>query len=78
MKLSMVFKEITGKLFRSVQKILITVSLTLVYIFGLGLTLVLALLFNRKIIFSGRKAKNSSWRKAQGYQPDLKDCFRQS
>jgi len=68
----------TGRLFRAVQKILLAVFLVIIYFFGFGLTLALAVLFNPKIIFAGRKNKESSWVRAEGYQPDLEDCLRQS
>jgi hypothetical protein len=71
-------KEITGRLFRAVQKILLAVLLAVIYFFGFGLTLALGALFNRKIIFARRKNKGSSWVRAEGYQPDLEDCLRQS
>ncbi|MDD5196720.1 MAG: hypothetical protein WC937_00310 [Candidatus Omnitrophota bacterium] len=78
MKSRRAFKRAAVKLFRAIQKILLTIFLVLIYIFGFGFTFVLAVLFNRKTIFSGRKNKDSSWLRAQGYRPDLKDCFRQS
>ncbi|MFA4989392.1 MAG: hypothetical protein WC576_01320 [Candidatus Omnitrophota bacterium] len=78
MKSSGAFEKAAVKLFRAIQKILLTIFLVLIYIFGFGFTFVLTVLFNRKTIFSSRKNRDSSWLKAQGYQPDLEDCFRQS
>lgn len=71
-------KRLLQKFVRIIQKILITLSLTVVYFLGLGITLIFIALFNRKIITSPSKDDNTFWVGAEGYQPDIEDSFRQS
>jgi len=71
-------KKILAKLVRVIQKILITVSLILIYFLGFGLTLFFVALFNRKLIYNNFKIKDSSWLDAEGYGPDLEESLRQS
>jgi len=71
-------KKILAKLFRLMQKILITVFLILIYFLGFGITLFFAALFNRKLFYGSLKSKDSSWLKAEGYDPDLEGSLRQS
>jgi len=71
-------KRLLQKFIRIVQKILITLSLTVVYFLGLGITLIFIALFNRKTITGFRKEDFTFWVEAEGYQPDIEDSFRQS
>jgi cytochrome c biogenesis protein CcdA len=71
-------KRLVQKLIRIVQKILITVSLTVVYFLGLGITLIFIVFFNRRILTGNNKDDSSFWVPASGYQPDIEDSFRQS
>jgi len=71
-------KKILAKLVRVIQKILITVSLILIYFLGFGLTLFFVALFNRKLIYNNFKIKDSSWLDAEGYGTDLEESLRQS
>lgn len=71
-------KRLLHNFIRIIQKILITISLTLVYFLGLGITLIFIAIFNRKIITSPSKDDYTSWVGAEGYQPDIEDSFRQS
>ena len=72
------FKKILAKLVRVIQRIFITVFLILIYFLGFGITLFFMALFNRKLIYGSLKSKDSSWLKAEGYDPDLEGSFRQS
>ena len=78
MKFRAVFKKVSGKFIRAIQKILLAVFLVLIYFLGLGFTLILAILFNRKVIAGGKNHEDSSWSEAQGYGPDLSESLRQS
>jgi hypothetical protein len=71
-------KRLLQKFIRIIQRILITLSLTVVYFLGLGITWILAAVFNRKIISGPDKGKDTFWVAAEGYQPDIEDTFRQS
>jgi cytochrome c biogenesis protein CcdA len=71
-------KKLLQKFIRIIQKILITVSLTVVYFIGLGVTLIFVALFNRKILTNCSKEDYTFWVTASGYQPDIEDSLRQS
>jgi cytochrome c biogenesis protein CcdA len=72
------FKIITQYIVRVIQKILINILLSILYIFGFGITLLLLLIFNRK--FLKRKTFNdiSWWENASGYDMDVENIIRQS
>lgn len=65
-------KQITTVLIRVAQKTVLTVSLTLLYFLGLGLTRMLLPLFYKK------RDTNLFWHKAQGYETTLENSARQS
>ena len=68
-----VFKRAIQKLISIIQRIIINVSLFVVYYLVFGLTVVVAFLFNRRI-FRGRNfAKYSTWLDAAGYDKDMND-----
>jgi len=67
-------KKFVQTFIKTVQKILITISLLLIYIIGIGVTAFCAMLFNRRI----PKEKNTFWIEAKGYECDIDDCMRQS
>ncbi len=71
-------KRLLQKFIRVIQKILITLSLTVVYFLGIGITLIFIAFFNRKIITSPSKDDYTFWVGAEGYQPDIEDSFHQS
>ena len=72
------FKNILTKLISIVRRALLNAALVFIYFFGFGATWLAAALFNRKLIWGSRKNRNSSWRQAEGYAPDLKESLRQS
>jgi hypothetical protein len=78
MKLGRIIKKILEKLVRLIQKILLTVFLSLIYFLGFAATVFFVVLFNRKLIYGSLKAKNSSWREAEGYDLSLQESLRQS
>jgi hypothetical protein len=61
-----------------VQKILIGISLTLIYFIGFGATLFLMMVFNRKALKGNGKNADTFWVNADGYSPDVEDSLRQS
>ena len=64
---------------RSVQKVLIFIFLLLTYFLAMGLTYALALVFNRSLLWDRpAEADGTFWTDAEGYEPDLEDCQRQS
>lgn len=66
------------KLILIVQKILICALLFLVYLIGVGATLVLTFVFNPKALGIGSKKNSTFWKQATGYDADIDDCMRQS
>ena len=60
------------------QKIFITIVLFIIYIFGFGITLILVILFNRRLLGGTIEDKDTFWRNAEGYEPDLNDSLQQS
>jgi len=61
-----------------IQRILIAVSLTIVYFFCFTATWLFALLVKRKILTDDKKDKNTFWIEAEGYEVDIADSMRQS
>jgi hypothetical protein len=70
------FNKGVDTLVRWIQRVLITVLLTLTYIFGLALTWLPA----RMSRWAGRKSAHngSYWKDAEGYETSLEDAGRQS
>ena len=69
---------LTRVLIRAVQKVLLVVLLSLLYVVGMGMTVALAALFDRRLL--GRTAKDapSFWVEADGYEADRAALLRQS
>lgn len=65
------------KFVRLVQRILIAISLFLIYFFGFGLTKVFAVIFNRRLLGKSKKA-DTFWLEAKGYLISIKDALRES
>ena len=63
---------------RLIQKILLSVSLIILYILGLGLTRLYLSVFNRNILVKRYKKNDTFWKEAAGYQPDADDVLRQA
>lgn len=71
-------KKIIQNFIRIIQKILITISLIIVYIVGFGVTLIFAMVFNRRLLGEECKEKSTFWIKAKWYGADINDSVRQS
>lgn len=72
-----VFKRFVQAYVRFVQKVLITLLLTLLYVFGFGSTYLFAAVFRRKLL-RGSPTGQSVWQSAEGYECDLERCSEQS
>ena len=71
-------QKIIQFLIRAVQRFLLTVFLTILYFFGLGITLFLLMLFNRKALVKKNNSNITFWDKAEGYDADINNSIRQS
>lgn len=58
----------------ALQKIIITVALFLLYVFGLGATALLAAVFCPRLL-RPRRSRDTFWEEAEGYNPDTGDCL---
>lgn len=65
------FQEITQSFVRIIQKKLIAIFLTIIYIGGFGITLVFMIGFKRN-------DNDTFWNKAVGYKADVYNSMRQS
>ncbi len=70
-------RRIIQKFIMIIQKILITIALFFLYIFGFGVTVVLCMLFYPRLL-SPKRSKDTFWNEAEGYSPDMRDCLRGS
>ena len=70
--------KITAYLFRKLQKIFITATLFVIYIFGFGITYVMIMIFNRKMLKRQKKSLNTFWKDAEGYEGSIEECTRES
>jgi len=67
------FKNFIRSYVSIVQKLLIAVFLTLVYVFGIGLTHVFY-----SVIYKKRASRKSFWVNAEGYHRDFNESLRES
>lgn len=72
------FRRFLAAYVRVVQKILITVLLTLVYVLVVGLTFLLAVPLKFRLLFPSRARRESYWEKARGYAVTPEEAERQS
>lgn len=61
-----------------IQKVLITVSLFLLYFFGFGALYFFCLIFKREAIRGTLKDKATFWETAEDYESDMDEALRQS
>ncbi|MDD5115933.1 MAG: hypothetical protein PHW98_02575 [Candidatus Omnitrophica bacterium] len=69
---------ITRAIIKPVQKILLFLSLCFLYVFGLGLTRICLLFFNRKALYITDRSCATLWKEAADYEPGAEDCLRQA
>jgi hypothetical protein len=72
------FKKFINNYIRFVQKILITILLSLLYFIGFGLTYLFLLIFKPSLLISRFKIKDSYWQMAKDYETNLEDSMHQS
>lgn len=77
-RLKKLLERLTRALIWVVQKVLLTLLLFVIYVVGVGLTLVLAALFGRRLLRGQRKDQETFWVDAVGYEARKEDLFRQS
>jgi hypothetical protein len=58
-------KIFLGNVVKSIQKIIITVALFLIYVFGFGTTLFFIAIFNRKLWVNNSVNKDTFWRSCE-------------
>lgn len=63
---------------RLIQKLLVTIFLFLIYVFGFGLTAIFTLVFNRHLLRKGSKNEDTFWNQAKDYEANIEDNLRQS
>ena len=71
-------KKIIQSFIRIMQKALITILLIIIYIVGIGVTSLFAIIFKRQILKEKSKGKNSFWKEAKDYEADFNSSLRQS
>lgn len=71
-------KSVTGILVSLVQKVLIKVLLAITYYIGFGITYIVVFIFNRELLKPADEDKETFWKYAEGYNPRMEECFRQS
>lgn len=73
------FKKFKDRYVQFVQRILVTVFLTLIYFLGFGITAIFIRIFRPSILENGRQASgNASYWLDARKEEDLESCKRQS
>ena len=67
-------KKIRDLYIKTIQKVLVTVALTLIYFIGMGITWLYAIIFKRSLIFAAPKETKSYWEDASDYNVTLDNC----
>lgn len=71
-------KIVIWSIVRLIQKLLVTIFLFLIYVFGFGLTAIFTLVFNRRLLRKGSKNEDTFWNQAKDYEGNMEDSLRQS
>lgn len=71
-------KTVVKNFITSIQKLIVVVSLFLIYIFGFGLTVIFMLIAKRGFLKDGPAQKDTFWKEADGYDAGIDEAFRQS
>lgn len=72
------FKKIILWIIFLIQKMLLFISLTLIYFIGFGITLFFMKIFSRRDLAGYSKDNDTFWIEAKGYEADIEDSMRQS
>ncbi|MBT4277569.1 hypothetical protein HOD96_02360 [Candidatus Falkowbacteria bacterium] len=70
-------KKFLMPMVKKAQKVIVAILLFLLYIFGFGLTAIILLIFNRKLLGFKKRDKNTFWEDAKGYETDTAKNLRQ-
>ena len=73
-----ILNKIVQTIIKIIQKIVIPVALFFIYVFGLGITLIFVLIFNRKILKARHVGEDTFWIKDQEDDFDIDGYRRQS
>ncbi len=71
-------KKIAQRLIKAIQRILMFVSLTLIYFVGFGITLFFMRIFASTALRGYSDDDNTFWIEAKDYEADIEDSMRQS
>ena len=64
------FLERFRRFVRAVQQRVMTASLFMTYVFGMGLTVVFAWIFDRRLVREDREQRASYWEEPEDYTPE--------
>lgn len=70
-------KKLLLPIIERTQKIIVTIFLFLLYLFGFGLTAIVMLFFSRKLLGFTKKNKNTFWEDAKNYDSDINRSLKQ-
>lgn len=71
-------KKIIQRLVKTIQAILIILSLTITYFVIFGITLIFMIIFKRKMLIGQSKYNDTFWIDAKEYESNKEDIFSQS
>ena len=66
--------KVGRKVFKFTQKVLVFISLVLIYVFLFGITAIFVRIFRRKLVRTPPKESLTFWEKAEGFKPTLKEA----
>lgn len=70
-------RELLKIFIKIVQEGFITIVLFFIYYIGFGITLILVLVFNRRLLRIEKNKKNTFWTDAEGYDSNISACLKQ-
>jgi len=76
-----IFQNIQNRIIKIVgiiQKFLVVIFLIITYYIGVGITYILALIFNRKLLWVKKPNENTFWLEAESYESYIENFKRQS
>ena len=76
--LKFIFNTFQKLIWIIIRRVILPVSLFLVYILGIGITLVILLIFDRKVLRIGNEKSESFWVKPHDLDKDMEAFMRQS
>jgi hypothetical protein len=73
-----IFNAIQKFIWLVIRKVILPISLFLLYVFGIGSTRLIMMLFDRKRIRRNNEKDASFWLEAKDYDANIERCNRQS